>query len=295
MDALTVSQPAALRLIEAETSTDRLIIERWLHGKASTTQAAYARDLELFLAFVGRPLDQVTLRDLQEWQDELGVEVQQVSVRRKLAAVKSLLKFAHQSGLLSFDVGVALKLPKVRDTLADRIISDSDVQRMIRYEPGKRNRLMLRLLYTAALRVSELCSLEWRDLRRAKQGGVVNVFGKGSKSRTVWITAELFDALLAFRGTHKPSEPLFGSRQGGHLTTTRVWMIVREAAKRVGIEADVSPHFLRHAHATEALHNGAPIDLVSQTLGHSSAAVTSRYLHASPRESSAKYLPQGDE
>ena len=66
--------------------------------------------------------------------------------------------------------------------------------------------------------------------------------------------------------------------------------IVREASQRAGIPANVSTHWLRHAHASHALDRGAPIHLVQATLGHRSVATTSRYLHARPGESSAGYV-----
>jgi integrase/recombinase XerD len=69
-----------------------------------------------------------------------------------------------------------------------------------------------------------------------------------------------------------------------------VWRIVRAAAARAGISLAVSPHWLRHAHASHALDRGAPIHLVQATLGHASVATTGKYLHARPTDSSARYL-----
>lgn len=66
--------------------------------------------------------------------------------------------------------------------------------------------------------------------------------------------------------------------------------IVRAVARRVGIDANVSPHWLRHAHASHSLDRGAPIHLVQATLGHASIATTGKYLHARPQDSSARYL-----
>src|SRR5262245_62532916 len=86
--------------------------------------------------------------------------------------------------------------------------------------------------------------------------------------------------------------PVFPSRTGRPLDRGRVYCIVREAARRAGIpEADrISPHWIRHAHASHALDHGAPIHLVQATLGHSSVATTSAYLHARPGDSSARFL-----
>jgi integrase len=83
---------------------------------------------------------------------------------------------------------------------------------------------------------------------------------------------------------------VFRSRTGGALTARQAQRLVEAAAKRAGLRAGVSPHWLRHAHATPALERGAPIHLVQATLGHASVATTGRYLHARPTDSSARYL-----
>jgi integrase/recombinase XerD len=85
---------------------------------------------------------------------------------------------------------------------------------------------------------------------------------------------------------------MFPSRKGGgHLDASQVRRIVYAAAKKAGLEQKVSPHWMRHAHASHALDRSAPIHLVQATLGHSSVSTTGRYLHARPTESSSFYLP----
>jgi len=71
----------------------------------------------------------------------------------------------------------------------------------------------------------------------------------------------------------------------------QIYRIVQAATRRAGISKPVSPHWLRHAHASHALEHGAPISLVQTTLGHANVATTSRYLHARPNKSSSEYLP----
>ena len=87
---------------------------------------------------------------------------------------------------------------------------------------------------------------------------------------------------------------MFVSRSGKPLNRSRINVIVAQAASKAGLpQADqVSPHWLRHAHATHSLERGAGIHLVAETLGHSSVAVTGRYLHARPNDSSSLYLPR---
>src|SRR5207302_10232771 len=96
--------------------------------------------------------------------------------------------------------------------------------------------------------------------------------------------------LARLRNVAGANEAVFASRSGKPLDRGRVRDIVRGAAERAGINGQVSPHWLRHAHASHALDHGAPIHLVQATLGHSSVATTSRYLHARPGDSSARFL-----
>ena len=95
---------------------------------------------------------------------------------------------------------------------------------------------------------------------------------------------------VALRGGVGPDDLVFRSRKGGHLDPSAVHRVVKAAAERAGLSAEVSAHWLRHAHASHSLDRKAPIHLVQQTLGHASVATTGRYLHARPTGSSARYL-----
>jgi integrase/recombinase XerD len=242
-----------------------------------------------FLAFCGRELRAVTLGDVQAFSDSLeGMAV--TSTSRTLSSVKSLLSFAHRLGYVAFDVGAAVRLPKAKDGLSARIMCEATVLKMIHLEGDVRNRAILRLLYGSGVRVSELCRLRWEDVQENGDGLQVTVFGKGGKTRVVRLSEGTSEELRSLRGEHGPKEPIFLSRRGGPISPVQVWRIVRDSAKRAGFVGDVSPHWLRHAHASHALDRGAPIHLVQATLGHASVATTSRYLHAKPSESSGRFL-----
>jgi site-specific recombinase XerD len=83
---------------------------------------------------------------------------------------------------------------------------------------------------------------------------------------------------------------VFVSQKGNPLSTRRMWEIVKMAGKRAGIKKDVSPHFMRHSHATHALERGAPIHLVQAQLGHASLTTTSKYTHVRPDDTSSRFL-----
>jgi len=274
-----------------QADSDEKLIQLWLHGKAKNTQAVYDFDIWRFGESTGgKPFRAVTLGDLQDFADSLD-HLAPATSNRILSAVKSLLTFGHEIGYLPFNVGAALRLRSAKNTLAERILSEPDVHKLIAMEPDERNRILLRLLYAAGLRVSEAASLAWNDLRDRGEQGQITVFGKGDKTRAILLSKDTWRELVSLRGEAGPDEPVFQSRKGGRpLTRVQIMRIVRAAAARAGVQSVVSPHWLRHAHASHALDRGCPISLVQATLGHESVSTTGRYLHARPGDSSARYL-----
>lgn len=274
----------------ATSTSDGQLIGIWLHGRSPHTQRAYAADVARLRSRTGKPLAAVTLQDLQDFADSVA-ELSPASRYRALSAVKSLLAFGHRLGYLPFDVGRALRLPAVRGRLAERILPEAGIHRMLSLEPGERNRAILTLLYASGVRVSELCGLRWRDVQSNGDSAQVTVFGKGGKTRAIRLPVSVWQQLTRLRGADDGAQPLFRSRKkGGALTPVGVLRIVRRAARRAGIDVAVSPHWLRHAHASHALDRGAPIHLVQATLGHASITTTGRYLHARPTDSSSRFL-----
>ena len=279
-------------LVPQQAESDDHLIDLWLHGRSRHTQRAYRSDVGRFLDAVVKPLHRVTLGDLQDFAGQLIESgLQPPSVHRNMSAVKSLFAFGHRIGYLAFDVARPLRLPALRDGLAERILDETDVLRMIALERQPRNRAILLTFYAGGFRVSEISALKWSDLVRRDSAGQITVFGKGGKTRTVLMPESVWNTLMSLRGDAKDDAPVFRSRKGGHLDESQVWRIVRKASERAGIEKDVSCHWLRHAHASHALDRGAPIHLVQATLGHASVSSTGRYLHARPNDSSGNYLP----
>lgn len=280
-------QAPALR----QADNDHQLISLWLHGKAPATIEAYSLEVRRFMAYTGKPLAQATLGDLQAFMDSLA-HLSLPAQARAVRVVKSLLSFAHKLGYTAFNVGLAVKAPKVKDTLAERIMTESQVQAMLALEPTPRNKALLLVLYYGGLRCSEVCGLRWRDLQPRQDGtGQATVLGKGSKTRTVLLPATAWLPLQQLRNGTGPDAPVFRSRQGGHLDQTMVLRIVRAAASRAGIQGNVSPHWLRHCHASHALDRGCPIHVLKDSLGHASLATTSRYTHARPGDGAGMYLP----
>ena len=286
-------------------NTTAALFNRWVHGKSRHTQKAYEQDIRHFAACVTQiPVKQVTLNqlnlkritldDLQDYSDRLEVEGYSPATRnRRLNAVKSFLSFAHKVGYLPLNVGVALQPPKLEDSLSERILSELQVMSMIALEPNPRNKLLLKLLYYSGCRVGEVAGLKWKAIKPNRDSGQITVLGKGGKTRTVRLPSGFYRELMELRGSAADNTPVFVSRKKcGALGVDRIHEIVRAAGERAGIKG-VSPHWLRHCHASHSLERGASIALVRDTLGHSpNANTTNKYLHAKPTDSSGMYLPQ---
>jgi integrase/recombinase XerD len=293
--------------------TDERLVELWLARKAPSTGRKYAEDLGKFSDFTeGKPLAAVTLSDLHDFASFISVLLAPSSQGRVLATIKSLLSFANKVGYLPFNVGAALELPKVKDTLSERILTEAEAHRLMNAPKNPRDRALLSVLYAGALRREEAVRLKWRDLKDREDLGTglgqATLFGKGSKTGVALLPASVYSQVLALRKVTGRTaegrkyaryagedEPVFRSRKqnngrNGHLEVSQVNRIVAKAAKDSGIDRAVSPHWLRHAHASHAHARKTDLALIRDTLRHSSIATTGRYLHVRPNDSSALHL-----
>ncbi|PLS84340.1 MAG: integrase [Actinobacteria bacterium] len=292
--------------------TDERLVELWLARRAPSTRRKYAEDLAKFRDFTeNEPLAAVTLSDLYDFAGFISVLMAPSSQGRVLATIKSLLSFANKVGYLPFNVGAAVELPKIKDTLSERILTEAEAHRLMNAPRNARDRALLSVLYAGALRREEAVRLKWRDLKdRDDLGGGVGqatLFGKGSKTGIALLPASVYSQVLALRKVSEGTadgkaeryaaedEPVFRSRKrrnglGGHLEVSQVNRIVAKAAKDAGMDRPISPHWLRHAHASHAHARKTDLALIRDTLRHSSIATTGRYLHARPNDSSALHL-----
>ena len=287
-------------------TSDQELVKLWLSGKSDNTRRAYKRDLEEFIDFVHKPIQAITLGEAQEFRAYLEEEreLATATVSRKLAVLKSLFTFAHKIGYVQFNTGRLITQPTPRRRLAEKLLTAGEVHRIFAAAKTLRNLAICRFFYGSALRRSELAALEWRDLATRPdlpgeaERGQVTVFGKGEKERTVLLSVSTWKLLMDLRrreqaaGRGESGDPLFWSREGGALTGTQIYNVVRNLARRAGIEKDVSPHSFRHAHLSHALDRGATIEEARETAGHTSIQTTSVYVHARPDSSTSDYLPE---
>lgn len=269
-------------------------LPRWIARKATTTRKIYADEITKFLDFIGwKAPSLLLLTDIEAYQ-QLAVNqgLKPNTVGRKVATVCSLISYIHRrdSMVMPRNVGAGVERVKPCNDLANRILSEAECLRMFDRETNPRNLALLRLLYSGGLRIAEAVTLRWKDVAWEGKTAKVTVMGKGSKVRTVNVYGACVEALRAILPPGEDVAMLHVFRTvHGPLCRVYSVQVVRKAAKRAGIKKAVSPHWFRHAAATHALDRGAPLTLVSATLGHANLAVTGRYLHVRPGESMGRF------
>ncbi|GAA6617578.1 tyrosine-type recombinase/integrase [Scytonema sp. NUACC26] len=171
-------------LNSSATLTNSELIDLWLHGKSKNTVDGYRRYASRFFLHVNnKPLADCTLMDIHLWAMTLSKSDN--SKRVAVGAIKSLFSFAKELGVIPSNLGILVKSPKGKNRLAERILTEEQVQLLINVTTNKRDRTIIRLLYFAGLRVSELCELKWRDLKPRGDTGQITVFGKGYRKSYV--------------------------------------------------------------------------------------------------------------
>jgi len=266
-------------------------IERGLSGN---TVVAYRRDLTVYAGWLEeqgiRSPAEVTSPVISEFAVHLGSRPESPltasSLARMLSTVRGFHRFLLEEGLVEADVAHEIRPPKLSSRLP-KAISVDQVNALLAATDGDepaqlRDKALLELLYATGARVSEAVDLNVDDVIDAE---VVRLTGKGSKQRMVplgsyaraAIDAYLVRArpVLSSRGRATPA--LFLGMRGARLSRQSAWLIIRAAAERAQLDAEISPHTLRHSFATHLLAGGADVRVVQELLGHSSVATTQIY------------------
>jgi integrase/recombinase XerC len=258
-------------------------------GVSRHTLRSYGADLAEFEAFLVREklggLARADARAIRGWLATLHArKLARSSVARKLASVRSCLKYLARRGVVELNAARQVRSPKLPQRLPSFLPKDESKNLLDapveRTEAGSRDRAILELLYATGLRVAECCGLDLDDVDRRQ--GSVRVMGKGGKERVVPagdVALQALDAWLTVRGEGRG--PLFTNPRGGRLSTRGVHRIVKSRARAAGIERRVTPHTFRHSFATHMLGEGADLRLIQELLGHSRLSTTQRYTHVS--------------
>jgi site-specific recombinase XerD len=278
--------------------TDEQLLISWLDTLTSDhTRRNFQTTARRFLAGLPMGLRAATVEDVRDALGTITGNKSDASARQYVLRVKSLLSYAQRVGYTPFNAGAVIRVRSDAShrgaNLAKRIISEVEVSLLIRAAPSKRDRVLLEVIYSGGLRISETVALTWSDVILRDNRVQLSITGKGGKVRQVLLPEVVSRSVLSLRADASANDPVFASRMGGPLTDRAVNGMVKRTARKAGVSEEISPHWLRHAHGSHAIDRGASLPEVQNTLGHGNIATTSGYLHARPDSSSGLKLDPG--
>jgi integrase/recombinase XerC len=294
----------ATSMSELARQIERYIEELRREGASPHTIAAYGSDLAQFLHYLSPPdlappeLRAIDLLILREWLASLYRDnLDAVSIRRKLAAVRGLFKFMSREGVVEVNVARLVRTPKAPKKLpeaitaeqANRLIDGVAANALDRPFP-LRDRAMFELLYGCGIRVGELAGLDLQDLDRSEHW--MRVRGKGRKERQIPIPAQAAEALERYLGERpvvRDERAVFLNRRGRRLTTRGIRGIIRFYASALEHDDSIHPHSFRHAYATHLLADGADLRSIQELLGHARLSTTQKYTQVTLTDLMAVY------
>jgi integrase/recombinase XerC len=263
------------------------------------TVKAYRTDLSQFIEFCNSQnkftAEELTEKFIKKYLmllSEIGLETRSIS--RKLASVRGLLKYAFQNQIINSNPVRYIKNPRSNKKLPEITTTESvlkiyDLADEAEKEP-ERVKIIFELLYGCALRVSELCDLNFGDLDIKSR--TLRVKGKGSKIRIVPVgqkSIEIIEEYLNKTNQQNNNEPLIKTKGGNRIYPRFVYRIINKYLSKVTDIKKKSPHVLRHSAATHMLDRGADLRAVKELLGHENLSTTQIYTHVSVERLKSTY------
>jgi integrase/recombinase XerC len=264
------------------------------------TVEAYSNDLKqlcLFLETKEMVVEEADKNALRSWVVNLAEQkLSPVSINRKMAAIKAFYRFLKKKGRITMDPSTLL-IPMKKPRKLPGFVEESSMELLfdaIGFEDsksGRRDQLVIEILYGTGMRLSELIGLKVGDVNVYDR--TLKVMGKRSKQRIIPATnglIGLITAYLAERGPVSPAEPLLLTDKDAPLYPVFVQRLVRKYLSAVTSIDHKSPHLLRHTYATHLLNRGADLNAIKELLGHASLAATQIYTHNAIEELKRTFL-----
>ena len=262
-------------------------------GLSQNTIDAYRRDLSDFaqnledIHSINRMNINAYVRTLRERK------LAPTSVIRKVASLRGFFKWATSSGILEKNPAATLEQPKTPQRLP-KVVSVKEIDEMLHNNLTPLEHVMMELLYSCGLRVSELVNLKLNDIDLSSK--YIRCLGKGSKERIIPIGEQAKAMLQEYFPTRDllvkkynlTTKNLLIKDNGHFVTRQDVYNFIHAQGKL--IHKNISPHTLRHSFATHLLENGADLRVVQELLGHSDVSTTQLYTHISKKRLKEVYF-----
>lgn len=255
-----------------EEVLSQLKAELRIRGFSPLTVRNYSFFVEKFLKSANKTVDQLHEEDVKQYLGGLFESKSKNTIMLAAASLKFLF-----TEVLKKEFN-QIKMPK-KDRKLPEVLTKEEVKKLIDSTDNIKSRLIISLLYSSGLRVSELVHLKTEDLNFSEHVGWVRK-GKGSKDRLFTFSGALAEELREYLQVKKKTSGYLFSKDKP-LTTRNIQKIIKGTKTRAGINKKVTPHTLRHSFATHLLEQGTDIRLIQTLLGHASIATTQVYTHIS--------------
>lgn len=252
---------------------EKLKTELKLRGFSPLTVRNYSFFVEKFMAKTRKEASALNEDDVKSYLSEMF----DTKSKNTIMLAAASLKFFY-SQILKKDFG-EVRIPK-KDKMLPQVLSKEEVKKLIDSADNTKSRLIISLLYSTGLRVSELVNLKVEDVNLGEKTGWVRR-GKGAKDRLFTISENLVTELKEYL---EGREHKYVFSKENPLSTRNIQKIIKGLRTRAGINKKITPHTLRHSFATHLLENGTDIRMIQALLGHSSLSTTQVYTHISSEQ-----------
>ena len=278
-----------------------LLDSQYQKGLDSKTLKAYRIDLTQFSVFMKRDSLELTREEIMEYISNLHQKYKPKTIRRKIASVKAFYGYLEYEELIRENPFTRLRLKLNMPLILPRTISLPVIEAILTAayqmkEKAKtleqinialRDIAVLELLFATGIRVSELCALQYSDVRLNE--GEIKIYGKRDKERFVQIVnSDVLNALQCYQEAYKTTISQIGAFFINRLhkppSDQSVRGIVNKYSKLAGVENHITPHMFRHSFATLLLEEGVDIRYIQKLLGHSSIVTTQIYTHVAGKK-----------
>ena len=285
-------------------------------GKSNNTINAYFRDLKVFFDFKNENtlLKKISVKKLQTINITMyysylvsSRQNSTVSINRKKYVLKLFFDYLMEQKVIKESPIPSESVIKAKSKTTSKLptyLEIDEIQKInesirLLYQDEfilSRNFFIINLFLHTGLRISELVSLDVKDMEKTKKNEFLQIIGKGNKERVIPINISqlceelsdhnsLIEKYLDYRKSIKcDDDALFGSKNGKRITPRSIQMTVKKIISYSNIDKEITPHKLRHTFATHFLRNGANIRIVQEVLGHSSISTTQIYTHSNKED-----------
>ena len=264
-------------------------------GYSKKTIISYEKDLELFNIYLKENkitnINNIDYNTIRKYLSHLhDKKYESSSISRKISTLRSFFKYNIKEKNIKNNPMTLISNPKKEKKLPkylnyeemERLLNSIDTSEL----EGIRDRLIIELLYSTGIRVSELVNIKIKDINIHEEQ--IKILGKGNKERIVLFGEKAKESIRLYLNEYKEffqgnilNNYLLINKKGKQLTTNKVELIVKDVLRKSALKLNISPHTLRHTFATHMLDSGADLKSVQELLGHENLKTTAIYTHVS--------------